>query len=114
MKTQPNETYDDINKAAVQRVKTFFEKNDLVWTTIAKHLNEKNYHIVLDDFPLIRDIIFRSYSPYFLYGIDPQQYLSRMLSRRDDQTMNYFIVWFQFFLCESYPDWMNYQSLVNQ
>ncbi|CAF3944692.1 unnamed protein product, partial [Rotaria sordida] len=84
---------------------------------------EEKIHIQLDkllrenrfpnEFPFMCDIIFRSYNSYILHDIDRQQYLSRMLSRRDDRTMEYFITWFQYFLCDLNPDWVNYQSLLN-
>jgi hypothetical protein len=77
-------------------------------------LNEKNYHISLDEFPFICEIIFRSYNQYILHNIDRQQYLSRMLNRRDGQTLEYFTIWFQNFLCEPNSDWIDYQILLNQ
>ncbi len=114
MKTQKNETLDNGSEAAIRQVKFIFETNGTMWDTIRRHLNEKNYHISLNELPVIRDILFHYYDQYFLYDIDRQIYLSRMLSRRDDRTIEYFIVWFQYFLCESNPDWMNYQDLVIQ
>jgi hypothetical protein len=113
MKTQTTEALDNITEATIQKVKFMLETNITIWDMIKRHLNDKNYHISLDEFPVIRDILFHYYNPYSLYEIDRQQYLSRMLSRRDDRTMDYFIVWFKYFLCESNPDWMNYQDLVN-
>jgi hypothetical protein len=114
MKVKTNEADNDINEAATRRVKFIFETNNSMHDTIGERLNEKNFHIALDEFPYIREIIFHSYHPYFLFNIDRQQYLSRMLSRRDDQTTDYFITWFICFLCESNPDWMNYQDLLSQ
>ncbi|CAF3907546.1 unnamed protein product, partial [Rotaria sp. Silwood2] len=113
MKNETNEVHDNITLAAIQRVKFIIETNSSIRDTIRKHLDERNYHISLDEFTFIRDIIFRSYNPYVLHDIDRQQYLSRMLSRRDDRQMEYFMAWFQYFLCDSNPDWMNYQSLLN-
>jgi hypothetical protein len=105
---------DDKNEAATKRIQFIFEINDTIRNTIGKCLNDKNFNISLEEFHFIREIIFRSYNQYILHNIDRQQYLLRMLSRRDDQTIDYFINWFQYFLCESNPDWMNYQILLNQ
>jgi hypothetical protein len=114
MKTPSNEMKNDTNEAATKRIQFIFETNDTIRNTIGKCLNEKNYHISMEEFSFIREIIFRSYNQYILHNIDRQQYLSRMLSRRDDQTIDHFIIWFQYFLCESNPDWMNYQILLSQ
>ncbi|CAF4612278.1 unnamed protein product [Rotaria sp. Silwood2] len=113
MKTQTNEIHDGTTTAVIKLVISIFEKNDLLWDTIIRILNEKNYHISSDEFPLIQNIIFHSYNPYFLHGINLQEYLKRMLSRRDDRTIDYFIEWFRYFLCDSIPDWLDSQSLLN-
>ncbi|CAF1340065.1 unnamed protein product [Adineta steineri] len=114
MATQTTKAVDDINEAATKRVKFVFETSNAVRKTVENYLNERNVHITLDEFPLIRDIIFRYHSSYILHNIACQQYLGRMLHRRDNQTANYFIIWFQQFLCESNPDWMNYETLLIQ
>jgi hypothetical protein len=75
---------------------------------------EKNSCISPNEFPLIRDIIFHYYNEYILHGVNRQQYLSRMLIHQNEQKIEYLIAWFQFFLCESNPNWMNYQSLLGQ
>lgn len=114
MKTDTKEVSSDINEAVTKRVQFIFETNGTVGEKIKRCLNENNYHISSDEFSLIRDIIFRFYNPILLYGIDRQEYLSRMLSRRDDRKTDYFIVWFQYFLCEVNADWMDYQTLLHQ
>jgi hypothetical protein len=105
---------DDNNKVVTKRIQFIFETNDTIRNTIGKYLNEKNYRISLEEFSSIREIIFRSYNQYILHNIDRQQYLSRILIRRDDQKLEFFLAWFRYFLCESNPDWMNYRSLIIQ
>lgn len=102
------------NETATKQIQFILETNDAVRNAIGEYLNGINYHISLDEFPFIREILFRSYNQYILHNINRQQYLSRMLSRRDNQTDESFIVWFQYFLCEPDSDWVNYQILLGQ
>ncbi|CAF5025267.1 unnamed protein product, partial [Rotaria sp. Silwood1] len=76
------------------------------------YLNEKNFHISIDEIPSIYAIIFRYFNPFLLPHIDRQQYILRTISRREDRTTDYFIEWFKHFLCQSNPDWMHYDELL--
>lgn len=102
------------NEIATKQIQFILETNNTLRSAVGRYLNEKNYHIHLDEFPIIRDILFRSYNEFILHDINRQQYLSRMLSRRDNQTAEHFIVWFQFFLCKPNSDWVDYQILLDQ
>jgi hypothetical protein len=114
LKNLTNENHDEVTAAATRRIQAVFEANHKLQHKIREYLNMKNHHASINDFPFIRDIIFRYYNPYLLHNIDCLRFLSQTLSRREDRTTEYFIVWFQSFLCESQPDWLNYQELLNQ
>lgn len=114
MKMTANEVQDNKNEVVVQKIKFILETNSVMRNTLGSHMNARNHHIAENEFPIVRDIIFRCYNPYVLHDIDRQQYLLRTLSRRDNRTIDYFTAWFKNFLCESNPDWMNYEALLQR
>ncbi|UJR16715.1 hypothetical protein I4U23_003615, partial [Adineta vaga] len=114
MNSPTKEDNNDSNGGSNKTIKFVLETNRTLQNTFKNYLNEINHHISLDEFPLVRDIIFRSYNSYLLYDFDRQQYLSRMLARRNNQTVDYFIGWFKYFLCESNAEWIDYQKLTHQ
>lgn len=105
---------DGINESVSERIHFIFETNPRLRTTVYNYLTEKNSSISPDEYPLIRDILFRYYNEFLLHNINCQQYLSRMLTYLNEQTIDYLILWFKHFLCESNPKWMNYQNLLRQ
>ena len=56
----------------------------------------------------------RLYNSFLLHNISRQQYISRTLSRRNDRTRDYFLAWFECFLCETDEQWINYEELTRQ
>ena len=105
-------TPDD--QPTTKRIHFILETNKSLRTLVNKRLTEKNSEIIPDEFPLIRDILFNYHNGYILHGIDQQQYLSRMLTHQNKTNLDYLLAWFQCFLCDSNPHWMNYQSLLGQ
>ncbi|CAF1677650.1 unnamed protein product, partial [Adineta ricciae] len=112
--TESDKVADDLNEKAIQKIKFIFETNFSLRSTFGTYLNERNHHITVDEFPLIRDIILRYYNEYVLHDINRSQYLLRTLACRKDRTIDYFINWFKFFLCESNPNWLRYEEIVQQ
>ncbi len=114
LKSEKNGSHNDTTIAATRWIQTILESNKTLRTTIENYLQSKNHHILLNDFRIVRDIIFRYHNSYILHNINRQQFLSHTLSRRDDRTVDYYVNWFACFLCESHPTWMNYKELLQQ
>ena len=114
LKTKTNEVHDDLGGSVTDRIQFILQTNGTLRAMVSTRLAEKNANIVPDEFPLIRDIIFHYHNAYILHYVNLQQYLSRMLTNQNEQKPDYFISWFQFFLCESNPTWMNYQNMLRE
>ncbi|CAF3297892.1 unnamed protein product [Rotaria sp. Silwood2] len=99
---------------SIQLIQSVFQTNNTLRSKIESDLNRRNYNISTNEFPLIRDIMIRSYNSFLLHNINRQQYLLRTLNRRNDRTSDYFLSWFECFLCEIDEDWINYQELTRQ
>ncbi|CAF1188657.1 unnamed protein product [Rotaria sp. Silwood1] len=111
-KTEINETNNRVRESATQKIQLICESNLKMKQSFEVYLNEKNFHISIDEIPSIYAIIFRYFNPFLLPHIDRQQYILRTISRREDRTTDYFIEWFKHFLCQSNPDWMHYDELL--
>ncbi|CAF1035564.1 unnamed protein product [Rotaria sordida] len=99
---------------SIQLIQSIFQTNDTLRNKIEPYLYGRNYNISLCEFSLIRDILFRSYHSYLLHNIDRQNYLFRTLFRRNDRATDYFLCWFEYFLCETDDNWIDYQVLTRQ
>ncbi|CAF3763739.1 unnamed protein product, partial [Rotaria sp. Silwood1] len=99
---------------SIQLIQSIFQTNDTLRNKIEPYLNGRNYNISVYEFSLIRDIFFHSYHSYLLLNINRQTYLFRTLFRRNDRATDYFLCWFEYFLCETDDNWIDYQALTRQ
>ena len=114
LKDETNEARDENNEFVTKRIGLILQTNTSLRHVVTTCLTEKNPRIIPDEFPLIRDIIFRYYNEFILYQINWEQYLIRMLTHQKKQNIEYFMVWFQHFLCQPNPSWIKYQVLLRE
>ena len=104
----------ETNKTSIQRLQDIFRKMSTLWEMVSEHLNERKHQIDVNEFALIQQIFFRYYNPFYFYTRNPQEYLLDMLSRADNPNIDYLTSWFNHFLCDSRPNWIDYRALLQQ
>ncbi|CAM4953944.1 unnamed protein product, partial [Rotaria socialis] len=100
------------NSKSTQIIQRIFQKSDPLQISIEQYLDSRRYSITSHEFPLVRDILIRSYNSELMHNINRQEYLLRMLTYRKEHKTDHFIEWFKCFLCETDENWIRYQDLV--
>ncbi|CAM4864589.1 unnamed protein product [Rotaria socialis] len=100
------------NSNSTQIIQRIFQKSDFLQISIEKYLDSRSYSITSHEFPLVRDILIRSYNSELMHNINRPEYLLRMLTYRKEHKTDHFIEWFKCFLCETDENWIRYQDLV--
>ncbi|CAF4755183.1 unnamed protein product, partial [Rotaria socialis] len=100
------------NSKSTQIIQRIFQKSDSLQISIEQYLDSRSYSITSHEFPLVRDILIRSYNSELMHNINRPEYLLRMLTYRKEHKTDHFIEWFKCFLCETDENWIRYQNLV--
>ncbi|CAF1283625.1 unnamed protein product, partial [Rotaria magnacalcarata] len=100
------------NNKSTQIIQRIFQKSDSLQISIEQYLDSRSYSITSNEFPLVRDILIRSYNSKLMHNINRPEYLLRMLTYRKEHKIDHFIEWFKCFLCETDENWIKYQDLV--